>query len=1456
MSVKEESYQYENIIKNIDLNALKSHIKFFENCGSRVTGYPGFYSAADYIERTFKNFSQNVWVDTYKVLMPVEVYQSTLTIPSENISIDIYPLWPNLVCPVVTPPEGLGGKIVQVKDGYLSDFNGKDIEGNIVIMNFNSGYRWLHAVRLGAKAVIFVEQEDIIDNEAIAKTIDYPINFPRFFIKAKDAQFLSRLMEKNEDLNVILKGKMAWEYVEAKNIFCMFNGTERSDQVVIFSAYFDSMSVVPSISPGAEESIGVSILLEIAKFLHNNPPKNTVILFASSGHHQVSAGMRNFIEKYLLTPEYWEKIGRKIMILFSLNIMSYSKYITLTIRDAWGHLGGGAAFNEHPPYANYFMNIGKKAIEQGIPIYLDHKGLTIDSLQLMEIGFGRVPFCDSQFMAGGVGGASLGVQTSNGKCWKMFTPQDYEEYINYENLIPQLNFIYILVYEAATIDHKAPEVRNKFAQGWTASRRPSSWQSYTRIFGQVAMWNESLGWYSPVSDALVLIRGGELASAYPWFNRVVITKTDENGRFYSEGFMTIQVHAIRAYKINDLGYVTYCTDRGRYMFFSSLDSLQMQVDPFDVGILTVMPCGSIVIFDVIDPRLIQYPLTKAEAIFIVINEHESYSTPNHFGIEGSLCGSFGFGVWQGFAPCVIFAPPEEPVDIRFTTISAPRTPIAVFLNSSKQNPLGFGYKVKQGEQLIIKYMPLAAAIDLYWLTETRIRSYEETGVKSGIGENQQKVWNLIELANQSLINRKYDDFYRYSILAWNEAYKNYATIQSITLDAVNTFPFILALLIPFSFAIERLLMARERGKERVFIITTLCIIFILTLSIFHIGSKIVSNIITLAAGLSILVLSIPLLVFMLSFFFESIRFVSYKKLGFHEIKVRGRSFITEAFSMGIHNMKRTKMQSALTLVTVVIITTSLCLFTSLSSVSIIKPQQLPGSALYDGVFIRPDIYGMGYYGVTESLVEFVNISYGNVSVIAPRAWFYISSGMTKLYVSHGNNTQKFMQLLGLTPEERYVTNAHVAIIKGRWFEKIDRRVCILPEEIASSINATVGDTVNIGGRAFMVIGIFDSEIFDSLVDLDQEPITPIMMQTGQTYTHNPSSATIILPYEDVVSLGGPSGSIIISVSLKVHEGASALQIGTELSKILRHQMWVSTNGTILSLSRVTTYILLGLNVQLIVMSLGVLVIFNTLMANVQRRSRDILIYSALGISPRSIFGLFLSESLVYAIVGGVLGYFIALGTSFFISKYQFMPFYLNYSSTGAISSICMVMATIIIASIYPLYKTSKMVTPSLERVWRVPTKPKGDEWSIPFPFVAVSEEEALGILAFIGEFLHSHIGERSPKFSVKNLSFERAKFEDGKILLKLSFDADLEPYEAGIRQNTQVIFQKSILETRYSSSIYLHRLLGSPSVWVEAAKILVDEIRKQILLWRSLGQSKKEEYINRGKRLVIKEKGE
>ena len=313
----ERERMYRTFKQEIKPDDIGETIQTLGSMQSRVAGYPDDAKAADYVEQQFTKLGlSTVSHEDFDVTVPYDkgvddpaqgAYATikangTPDIPVTGYHQRMYPLWPNLVRTPTLPADGITAPLIYVKDGKLRNFNGKTIDGAVVLVDFNCAAEWLNAPRLGARAVIFVAPSTTMRGEAEAKFISIPIAIPRFYMKREDAAPLLALCTgTGTPPTVTLTCNMPWVTHKSRNITGFIQGTDPAlrDQVIVTQAYYDSISVVPALAPGAETACGMAAMLEQIRIFKAHPPKRTMMFVATSAHFQALQGVREYVDKHI-----------------------------------------------------------------------------------------------------------------------------------------------------------------------------------------------------------------------------------------------------------------------------------------------------------------------------------------------------------------------------------------------------------------------------------------------------------------------------------------------------------------------------------------------------------------------------------------------------------------------------------------------------------------------------------------------------------------------------------------------------------------------------------------------------------------------------------------------------------------------------------------------------------------------------------------------------------------------------------------------------------------------------------------------------------------------------------------------------------------------------------------------------------------------------------------------------
>ena len=306
------SAELSRLSKQFDVKRVKRTVASLAALGSRVPGQPGNEKAVDFVLEALRDPAlglDKVGTQQFEMPAPVDKGSFIEVVPEGGgpRRIKLEPLWPNLIrttsCRV--PAEGDGTvPLIYVHGGQLSQYKGLPARGSVVLMDFNSGMRWLDAANLGAQAIIFVEPDEALRGEAEEKFLRSPLDMPRFWVSREVGRELVDLCERDgpKAIDCRVGSKVVWESTVVRNVYGLLKGTgdgleleeDEAPELLLVGSHLDSMSVVPSLAPGAEGATGAAFLLELARIFARHPPRRDVLFLLTNSHYMHLKGMRHF----------------------------------------------------------------------------------------------------------------------------------------------------------------------------------------------------------------------------------------------------------------------------------------------------------------------------------------------------------------------------------------------------------------------------------------------------------------------------------------------------------------------------------------------------------------------------------------------------------------------------------------------------------------------------------------------------------------------------------------------------------------------------------------------------------------------------------------------------------------------------------------------------------------------------------------------------------------------------------------------------------------------------------------------------------------------------------------------------------------------------------------------------------------------------------------------------------
>jgi len=785
---------------------------------------------------------------------------------------------------------------------------------------------------------------------------------------------------------------------------------------------------------------------------------------------------------------------------------------------------------------------------------------------------------------------------------------------------------------------------------------------------------------------------------------------------------------------------------------------------------------------------------------------------------------------------------------------------------------GRGYEVDQGTVLRPAF---AAARDMWSLDDVRIKQLARYGVRNNkFMQLHEDARQALQDARVHLENRQYSQFKTAVRKAWGLEARGYPDVKSTADDTVYGVIFYFALLLPFSFFCERLFFGFPDVRQQVLGSAGFFVSIFLIMRFIHPAFKLSSSPYIIFLAFVIFAIGGTALFMIMGRFTRAVGERKRAAAGIHEADIGRLSATAAAVTLGISNLRKRKLRTALTVVTLTLLTFTAQSFTSVQSY--LKFYQIPrvNAPSYQGALLRD----RGWKGMQLSVLEYARSAFGQGALVAPRAWIISQIIGERAYIdlerrAAGQTYRSFaFGVLGVAPEEARVMDIDRFLVgeKSRWFRPGEDDVCILPEGMAAILGIgpeEVGRTeVRLMGRAFRVVGLIDGGEVDELRDLDNESLMPVdtvaeakkmeemadldprQMDTAaiETFTHLLADNIVLLPFGKVVDLGGTLRSIAITG----FESSDGLLASVEefVSRVAV-PLFVGEGEKVRAYTSMGTATLAGMGNLFIPLVIAALIVLNTMMGAVYERDREIGVYSSVGLAPSHIAALFIAEAMVFATVGAVLGYLVGQTTALALAHFEVLGgMFLNYSSLSAISSTLIVMGTVVVSTLYPARRAAAMSVPDVTRRWKFPD-PEGDDWHFDFPFT-IGRSDALGVCAYLHRVFSSY-GEGSiGDFMTEDVEFELE--EDGEDpVYRLHLQVWLAPYDLGVSQ--RVILRTLLFEETlgiYRIEMHLQRTSGDVASWRRLNTSFLNVLRKRFLVWRTITPEVRQEYMESGRSLV------
>ncbi len=339
--------------------------------------------------------------------------------------------------------------------------------------------------------------------------------------------------------------------------------------------------------------------------------------------------------------------------------------------------------------------------------------------------------------------------------------------------------------------------------------------------------------------------------------------------------------------------------------------------------------------------------------------------------------------------------------------------------------------------------------------------------------------------------------------------------------------------------------------------------------------------------------------------------------------------ISEYFFLAVKNIKHRKVRSWLTITGVVI---GVAAIIALISLSLGLRDTIEGQfdefgadkiSISAATFQGP---GSQSFGLTTDDADLIR----NIPEIKELVSIIIRPGT----VEYKRET-KFPTIFGLDPEEAETLFGETYPLDGRYLRKGDSFDVVLGSRAATDLfdkSIRVDNRIEINGVSFKVVGIFEeigNQQDDNALHIPLETFSEIFESSDQI---------------DFIWAQVKPGVDIEEIQKKIERRLERAR-GDENFNVLTPKQILEQINQILGVMQA---VLVGIAaISLLVGGIGIM---NSMYTTVLERTKDIGVMKAVGAQDSDILQIFLIESGLVGLVGGVFGIGVGIGISFFIAK--------------------------------------------------------------------------------------------------------------------------------------------------------------------------------------------------------------
>jgi len=804
------------------------------------------------------------------------------------------------------------------------------------------------------------------------------------------------------------------------------------------------------------------------------------------------------------------------------------------------------------------------------------------------------------------------------------------------------------------------------------------------------------------------------------------------------------------------------------------------------------------------------------------------------------------------------------------------------LNASPDLPQGKGYS--SGNELGPDFFE-ASAHDMSYLNRYRL------GKMSGVSNQMAQDFlhrgdEALEEEREAKAQKDHAGFLRKLYEALGCQVKAYGQISAITNDMLKAIVFYMALLLPFCFFVQKLLFKFVKIESQMGAFAVLFVITFILFRIIHPAFRIARA--PEAIFIAFVMGSLgTFVIYILHSRFEGEMQLLFRTFTARDAGEVGYSMVGQkAMLIGVNNMKRRRIRTALTTATIVLVTFAMLTFSSVSKK--VSPTIIPvgKKAKYTGIFYQwPGSLRMDEASMQVFLDLFSDLADAGTADesndrrmhkrdIIVRRWLLPPrlerEALFPFEVECSTGTSgKIDAVLGLPASDDGFLGS-MPLSRGRFFSSEAAQEAVVSATLSAALKIDpdeLGEVkISFQGHPLTVVGIVDDERFREIRDLNNRPILPIkdiqkpgfidakatdleaslkVSPTGEEsgVFYVGTAALLILPVETAKRLGAEP----FSVSVRFEPDEPIWPVIDKVLTVTAAKFYVGSTvpfapagggerlipaGAYYVGSGYKTSIG-GFSRLIIPLLIAASIILNTMLGSVYERKQEIAVYNAIGLNPTHIGFFFLAEAFVYSVIGSVGGYLIGQALAILLIEFNLVKgINLNFSSLNVVYVIMFTIVVVLLSTLYPAACATRAAVPSGKRKWSMPDH-VGNTMKVVFPFI-YQPELVGGVMAYIEEYF-SRFTEASFGEMISALE-KKARGTDagGRDVYTLVYEVALAPFDLGVTQKVEVRCAYEEVVQSYRVTMTITRISGQDSNWITTNKPFLEKMRKYLINWRNL----------------------